>query len=306
MGILGMMGRLAPAILAMSVAPLPAVAAEPGLGWLMVVIGSDDPGLADEVAALQEGRRLGPVARKRGGRAYPLPGFVPVGPEDLARGLNIAARRDHLADFVLRREAAGVFVLLDRDGARLATLGASAEPPVTRVELPLDLLRPALPAGVGDGPDAVATERGIVLGPTFRIASMGNLARAMDAHRTAVRRRQTAPLPAPRLVFSPETGLVPDGAPGTAVQPVGLGTNLAARWLFSSSPPGATVTFAEIGQAAATEVGVRNLPAAAVRTMVMRKEGFRECRHGDALIDVVVRGGLEWNGVHCALKPERE
>ena len=52
-----------------------------------------------------------------------------------------------------------------------------------------------------------------------------------------------------------------------------------------------------------TEVGIRNLPAAAVRSLVMRKDGYRDCRHADAYLDVVVRGGLEWNSVRCPMKP---
>lgn len=109
-----------------------------------------------------------------------------------------------------------------------------------------------------------------------------------------------------RYAFVPGAGLVRDTAPAPAVLPIGLGTDLSARWLLSSDPDGAAIAFDGVPGIVSTEIGIRNLRAQAVRTMIMRKTGYRDCRAADARRDVVARDGLEWNSIHCALRPAGE
>ncbi len=274
--------------------------------WLALSIAASDRSQAGEAAALRDGRRLGPVVSAGRDRAYPLPGFVPADADDLARGLRIAPGRAHPPRLVLRRSPTGEFLLLDPDGAVLAVPAVREEPPVVAIELPLHLLRPLLPKAEGMDAEAVAAARGMGLVAPLRIASVdGGAGRMVRSHREGVRRRQTAALGAPVLRYTPAGGLAPDepARAATNALPVGLGADLQARWLFSSVPPGAVVAFAGIADPVPTEVGIRNLPAAAVRSLVMRKDGYRDCRHADAYLDVVVRGGLEWNSVRCPMKP---
>lgn len=277
-------------------------AAQESAVWLALSIGSSDRALAAEVAELRDGRRLGLVARGGRDRGFPVPGFVPAAPEDLERGIAIDAARDRTWVLTLRRTRGGAFLLLDRDGAVVSVPAETAAIPVIGLQIPLELVRSTLRPAKGEGAEEVAARRGLALSPPMRVAAVhGDVGRMVDSYRAGVRRRQTAPLGVPRVVFRPGTGFVPDDAPGPATLPVGLGTDLGARWLFSSTPAGATVAFEGLAGQVATEVGVRNLPASALRSLVMRKEGYRDCRHADARLDVVVRGGLEWNSVHCRL-----
>ncbi|WP_374448423.1 hypothetical protein [Stella sp.] len=270
--------------------------------WLALSIGSADRAFVAEVDALRDGRRLALVATAGRDRGFPVPGFVPAAPTDLDRGIAIAAARDRTRVLTLRRTGDGAFVLLDRDGAVVSVPVATGTMPVIGLQIPLELVRPALRAETGEGADEVAARRGFALAPPMRVAAVGgDVAWMARSHRAGVRHRQTAPLGVPLVVFRPGSGFVSDDAPGPAMLPVGLGTDLGARWLFSSTPAGATVAFDGLAGQVATEVGVRNLPASALRSLVMRKDGYRDCRHADARLDVVVRGGLEWNSVHCRL-----
>jgi hypothetical protein len=225
-------------------------------------------------------------------RAYPLPGFVPADADDLARGLRIAPGRAHPPRLVLRRSPTGEFLLLDPDGAVLAVPAVREEPPIVAIELPLHLLRPLLPKAEGMDAEAVAAARGMGLVAPLRIASVdGGAGRMVRSHREGVRRRQTAALGVPVLRYTPgRTGAGRAGARGDNCAAGRPGADLQARgcspacrrvrWWRSPSPTryrrrSASATFPR-----------------AVRSMVMRKDGYRDCRHADAYLDVVVRGGL--------------
>lgn len=125
-------------------------AADGGL-WLALTVGSTDPALSAEVAALSKGRRLGLVARLGEGAAYPLPGFVPVDPEHLVRGIRIGAGRGAATVMTLHRDAAGTCLLLDAGGAVIDAPRVRGEAPVLAIELPLALIRSALPVDPGAG-----------------------------------------------------------------------------------------------------------------------------------------------------------
>lgn len=293
---------LAAALVLLTAALADRAAAAEETFWLALSIATTDRTLAAEAAAIREGRRRGLVAHADYDRHYPVPGFVPVDPRALRRGITLDAVDGPLAVLTLRQAEDGTFLLFDRGKALVAVPEPTGEMPVIALPIPLELVRPALRQEKGETAADVAARRGRMFVPPLRVASAGgSLARAIRSHEEGHRRRQMAPLGAPILIFRPGVGFMPDAASGPPVLPVGLGTDLGARWLFSSTPAGATVAFEGLADPVATEVGVRNLPASAMRTMVMRKEGYRDCRHADARLEVVVRGGLEWNRVHCRL-----
>ena len=271
--------------------------------WLRLAIVASAPGEAAETEALQQGLRLGPVTRSGSDRAYPLPGYVPVSAAALReQGLAIASGRAHAAKLRLRWSEPDGFLLSDPDGTLLAVLPAEGAAPLVGTGLPLYLLRPVLPPDPGDA-DKVADARASGLAPPLRIASAaGSLGGAMRAHQAGIRKRRQEPLRHPVLAYRPGGRLEPEAAPQSG-SPVSLGANLQDRWLFTSVPAGAAVAFAGISEQAATEVAIRNLPAAAARSMVMRKDGYRDCTHAEARKEVVARGGLEWNAVRCMLQP---
>ncbi|BBK33053.1 hypothetical protein EDC65_4323 [Stella humosa] len=283
--------------------------ADEGTVWLRIAFTATEPALAAEAVDLREGRRLGPIATGAGDRGYPLPGFVPARQWQLDKGLTLRPSRVAGGRLLLRAGTDGQFQLLDADDKLLAVLPARREGPVAGLDLPLEMIRPILPANPAGGPAEVALVRGDALNRPFRTASThGDLNAALRSYRDRNRAARAAPLNARTFQYLPDGRLAADTERPAAAQavPVNLGTNLQARWLFSSRPAGAIARFEGLAEPVVTEVGIRNLPAAAVRSMVMRKDGFRECRYPDAYTEVVVRGGLEWNSVVCSLTPVTE
>ena len=261
--------------------------------WLRIRFAGTDATERAVAAELNSGGRPGPVVHPRFRRAYPLPGYVPSSDAGVQFGHRLMdPLHDRPLNMTIRRTADGAYRLLDGEDRELALLAAQVERPVVQLVLPVGPFRDLLPPRESGIPGVDALRHRILdANEQVRVASIA-----------APRVRKELP-PAKWRVDPSRRRLVPDRAPSGRASSINLGANLADRWQFVSVPPGAVLTFPGISEGVATDVAIRNLAVAAARSFVMRKAGYGECRHQDATLEVVQRGGLEWNRIRCRLRP---